>query len=288
MFNNFIKPRRVVITGFGCVTPIGIGRENFWESLQNGVSGVRQIESFDVSDSKVKIAAEVKNFDWEAELTPKDRKHVPRTVPLALAAAREAMKDAQIETKNFSLSEKQNFGVVLGTGGGGLAFTEKQYKYWFAPRPTAFAVKNDFKISADNFIITHKRFYLFGAPLHGARVGVQKPKNVAARVFRSFVKLFSAICFGKFYYFKFFYLLVFFGNLNCFVRASAINDNNFIDVYQTRQHIESFADCKFFVEGWNDNGNFHKKLNYISRDFICFCKSNLSINARTKTVTKSF
>jgi len=131
MLNNFTKPRRVCITGFGCVTPIGTGRENFWESLENGASGVRRIESFDVSDSKVKIAAEVNNFDWEAELNPKDRKHVPRTVPLALAAAREAIKDAQINCENLSLSEKQNFGVILGTGGGGLAFTEKQYKYWF-------------------------------------------------------------------------------------------------------------------------------------------------------------
>jgi 3-oxoacyl-[acyl-carrier-protein] synthase II len=123
MLNNFTKPRRVCITGFGCVTPIGTGRENFWESLENGASGVRRIESFDVSDSKVKIAAEVNNFDWEAE-------HVPRTVSLALAAAREAIKDAQINCENLSLSEKQNFGVILGTGGGGLAFTEKQYKYW--------------------------------------------------------------------------------------------------------------------------------------------------------------
>ncbi|MCA1624197.1 MAG: beta-ketoacyl-[acyl-carrier-protein] synthase family protein [Acidobacteria bacterium] len=131
MFSSFVKPRRVCITGFGCVTPIGIGHKNFWESLRNGVSGVRQIESFDVTDSKIKIAAEVKDFDWEAELNAKDRKHVPRTVPLALAAAREAVKDAEIKTDKLSLSERQNFGVVLGTGGGGLAFTEQQYKYWF-------------------------------------------------------------------------------------------------------------------------------------------------------------
>ncbi|MEO8073892.1 MAG: beta-ketoacyl-[acyl-carrier-protein] synthase family protein [Acidobacteriota bacterium] len=131
MFQNQIKPRRVVITGFGCVTPIGIGRENYWQSLKNGTSGVSKIESFDVSDSKVKIAAEIKDFDWEAELNSKDRKHVPRTVPLALAAAREAVKDAKLQTENLTLSERQNFGVILGTGGGGLAFTEKQYKYWF-------------------------------------------------------------------------------------------------------------------------------------------------------------
>lgn len=130
MFATFSKPRRVVITGFGCVTPIGIGRAEFWASLESGKSGVKLIESFDTSETNVKIAAEINDFDWQAELNPKDRKNVPRTVPLALAAAREAVKDAEISTENFSLSERQNFGVVLGTGGGGLAFTEQQYVYW--------------------------------------------------------------------------------------------------------------------------------------------------------------
>ena len=132
MFKSFIKPRRVVITGFGCVTPIGIGRENFWESLKNGKSGVRKIESFDTTGSAVQIAAEVSDFDWEAELNPKDRKNVSRCVPLALKAAREAMNDAGIDAESLNLKERQNFGVVLGTGGGGLAFTEKQYAYWFS------------------------------------------------------------------------------------------------------------------------------------------------------------
>ena len=130
MFKNFTEPRRVVITGFGCVTPIGIGKDEFWHSLETGKSGVSRIESFDVSDSQVKIAAEVKNFDWKAELDSRDYRHVARTVPLALRAAREALSDAKIETEQYSLSEKQNFGVVLGTGGGGLSFTEKQYVYW--------------------------------------------------------------------------------------------------------------------------------------------------------------
>ena len=130
MFKDFKEPRRVCITGFGCVTPIGIGRENFWESLKNGVSGVRRIESFDVTGSAVQIAAEVPDFDWQAELNPKDRKNVSRCVPLALRAAREALRDAELDPQNLSLEEKRNFGVVLGTGGGGLAFTERQYVYW--------------------------------------------------------------------------------------------------------------------------------------------------------------
>jgi 3-oxoacyl-[acyl-carrier-protein] synthase II len=131
MLSKFKQPRRAVITGMGCVTPIGIGRPAFWQALTRGESGVRRIESFDVSDSPVKIAAEVNDFDWEAQLNPKDRRHVPRTVPLALAAAREALKDANIHPDDFSLEERRTVGVVLGTGGGGLAFTEQQYSYWF-------------------------------------------------------------------------------------------------------------------------------------------------------------
>jgi len=131
MLNNFKSPRRVVITGMGCVTPIGIGREAFWSGLQNGESGVRRIESFDVSKSAVKIAAQVRDFDWQAQLDAKDRKHVPRTVPLALAAAREAFQDAGISPNDFTPEEKQQTGVMLGTGGGGLPFVEQHYAMWY-------------------------------------------------------------------------------------------------------------------------------------------------------------
>ncbi|MFN6962231.1 MAG: beta-ketoacyl-[acyl-carrier-protein] synthase family protein [Pyrinomonadaceae bacterium] len=132
MFRSFLRPRRVAITGFGCVTPIGIGREAFWSGLAAGTSGVRRIESFDVSDSSIKIAAEIPEFDWQAELNPKDRQHVARTVPLALAAAREAMADSGIEVERLSLDERRRFGVVLGTGGGGLSFTERMFGLWFS------------------------------------------------------------------------------------------------------------------------------------------------------------
>ena len=131
MRDTAAKPRRVVITGMGCVTPIGEGRRAFWDSLAGGSSGVRRIENFEVTTSPVKIAAYVPDFDWEAQLNAKDRKHVARTVPLALAAAREALVDAGIDTSNLSLDDKRRFGVEIGTGGGGLAFTEKQYSYWY-------------------------------------------------------------------------------------------------------------------------------------------------------------
>jgi 3-oxoacyl-[acyl-carrier-protein] synthase II len=131
MLKGFTHPRRVVITGMGCVTPLGIGREAYWNALVAGKSGIRRIETFDPSSFPVQIAAEVPSFDWQAQLNPKDRKHVPRTVPLALAAAREALEDARLFPEDLSLDERRAFGVELGTGGGGLAFTEQQYEYWY-------------------------------------------------------------------------------------------------------------------------------------------------------------
>src|SRR5574341_903607 len=131
MLNGFKTPRRVVITGMGCVTPIGVGREAFWSALHRGESGVRRITSFDVVDSPVKIAAEVRDFDWQSQLNAKDRKHVPRTVPLALAAAREAFQDAGLQPDTLSLEERQRIGVEIGTGGGGLPFVEDHYAIWY-------------------------------------------------------------------------------------------------------------------------------------------------------------
>ena len=65
MLKRLSEPRRVVISGMGCVTPIGIGRENFWQSLCRGDSGVRRIQGFEVDDSPVKIAAQIQDFDWK-------------------------------------------------------------------------------------------------------------------------------------------------------------------------------------------------------------------------------
>src|ERR1041385_8153927 len=131
MFKALTHARRVVITGMGCVTPLGIGREAYWQGLISGKSGVRRIETFDPSSFPGQIAAEVPCFDWQSQLNPKDRKHVPRTVPLALAAAREALEDAKQSPDDLSLDERRAIGVELGTGGGGLAFTEQQYEYWY-------------------------------------------------------------------------------------------------------------------------------------------------------------
>ena len=125
------RGRRVVVTGMGAVSPIGNCRNCYWESLHGGSSGVRTIDGFDVANSPVKIAAQVVDFDWESELSAKDRKHVPRTVPLLLRAVREAVSDAKLNPEEMSLDERRRVGIEIGTGGGGLAFTEKHYEYWF-------------------------------------------------------------------------------------------------------------------------------------------------------------
>ncbi|MFN0141668.1 MAG: beta-ketoacyl-[acyl-carrier-protein] synthase family protein [Pyrinomonadaceae bacterium] len=130
MLNGIGGVRRVVITGVGCVTPIGRGREAFWQALIAGLSGTRRIESFDDPRCPVKIAAEIPDFDWQAELSSKDIKHVPRTVPLALAAARDALSDANLDPAALDIEQRREIGVCVGTGGGGLAFAEKHYEYW--------------------------------------------------------------------------------------------------------------------------------------------------------------
>lgn len=125
-------PRRVVITGIGCLTPIGNSKEEFWSGLRRGASGVDRIRAFEPDGIASQIAGEVKGFDPNSVLTAKDRQHVPRVVPLALGAARQAIADAGLSPSDMSLDERRRIGVVLGTGGGGLEFAERQYYYYYS------------------------------------------------------------------------------------------------------------------------------------------------------------
>lgn len=123
--------RRVAITGIGVMSPIGQCRECLWNSFRSGKSGVSKIKSFDTGSLPVQIAAQVDDFDWPTQIPNKDQKNVPRTVPLLLRATAEALADARIETADMSIEERRSIGVEIGTGGGGFAFTEKHYEYWF-------------------------------------------------------------------------------------------------------------------------------------------------------------
>ena len=121
---------RVVITGMGVVSPNGIGKEAFCLALLAGKSGVRRISRFDPSSLPVHIAGEIPEFDELAWVDARERKHVSRVVPLALAASTEAIKDAGLNPASMSMEEKREIGVILGTGGGAQEFSEEQYRLW--------------------------------------------------------------------------------------------------------------------------------------------------------------
>jgi 3-oxoacyl-[acyl-carrier-protein] synthase II len=125
--------RRVVITGIGAVSPNGIGRERFWEATRNGVSGVRRITRFDPSGYQVQVAGEVPDeFDEKLYVEVKDRPHVSRAVPLAVASVAEAVADAGLDVDAMSRDELRGIGVIVGSGGGSQDFTEEQYRLYYA------------------------------------------------------------------------------------------------------------------------------------------------------------
>ena len=125
---------RVAVTGIGAVAPNGIGREAFWNATRQGVSGVRQIESFDPKDLQVRIAGEIRGFDEDAYIDAKYRQHVSRAVTLARAAAGEALADAGLDTSSMSRDELRRIGVLTGSGGGSQVFTEQQYRLYYEDR----------------------------------------------------------------------------------------------------------------------------------------------------------
>ncbi len=126
-----MQNRRVVVTGCGAMSPNGLGREIFWKNTRAGVSGIRRIGVFDPSPFATKIAGEIVGFEPERYLGVKDRPHVSRAVPLAIAASIEALEDAGLDTGTMDLEQRRRFGVLLGTGGGGLEFTERMYGLWY-------------------------------------------------------------------------------------------------------------------------------------------------------------
>jgi 3-oxoacyl-[acyl-carrier-protein] synthase II len=123
--------RRVVITGMGVVSPNGVGNEAFRDAVLEGRSGVRRISRFDPSGISVQIAGEVGDFDELAWVEKRDRKHVSRVLPLALAAASEALNTAGIEPASLPIATRRRIGVIIGSGGGSQEFTEEQYRLFF-------------------------------------------------------------------------------------------------------------------------------------------------------------
>src|ERR1700722_5224461 len=124
--------RRVVVTGIGAISPNGIGREAFWTATKKGVSGVRRIGAFDPAPFLVQIAGQVPGFDEDRYVTPKDRPHVSRVTPFAVAAVEEALDASGIAPKELSREQLQSIGVIVGSGGGSQEFTEEQYRLYYS------------------------------------------------------------------------------------------------------------------------------------------------------------
>jgi 3-oxoacyl-[acyl-carrier-protein] synthase II len=112
--------RRAVVTGLGCVMPIGNDFPTYWANLVAGVTGTRLIQSFDASGFEVRIAAEVLDFDPTAAMDPKMARRMTRFIHFAMAAGKEAVADSGIDFAAMTEDERDRVGVVVNTGGGGI------------------------------------------------------------------------------------------------------------------------------------------------------------------------
>jgi 3-oxoacyl-[acyl-carrier-protein] synthase II len=119
-----VTARRAVVTGLGVVSPVGIGADASWQSLISGQSGIADITLFDATDYPIHIAGEVKGFDATQYMDGKDVRRHDRNTHLAIAASGEALRDAGLldadERLDPSLADADRFGIVFGTGIGGI------------------------------------------------------------------------------------------------------------------------------------------------------------------------
>ena len=127
--------RRVVITGMGAVTPIGIGVDKFWNSLLEGKSGISLIESIDTERHTVKIAGEIKDKDFNPEdyMDSKDAKRMDRFTQFAMVAADEAIADSGIDEANI---DPYRIGVIVSSAAGGFKTFEKNHIAMIEKGPT--------------------------------------------------------------------------------------------------------------------------------------------------------
>jgi len=119
-----MNDRRVVITGLGVVSPVGNDTATFWESLQNGVSGIGPLDAFDCAEYDCRIAGQVRSFEPKQYFNnPKDVRRTDRFVHLSMAAAKMAKADSGLDLEKMNL---ERFGVIVSSGIGGLKTLEDQ------------------------------------------------------------------------------------------------------------------------------------------------------------------
>jgi len=109
--------KRVVITGMGAITPIGNTVDEFWQGIKDNKCGIDEITAFDVTDYKVKLAGEIKNFNFDEILDPKTSRRLDRYIQLAMVAAKEVMQDSRLDVNQI---DQTRFGVIISSGIGGL------------------------------------------------------------------------------------------------------------------------------------------------------------------------
>ena len=117
--------RRVVITGIGVLTPIGSNKEEFFESLLEGKSGIDTITRFDTTGFATTIGGEIKDFNVEDYVSKKEAKKMDKYTQYAIAASTMAMEDSKLDLEKV---DKDKFGVILGCGIGGIETFEEQYE----------------------------------------------------------------------------------------------------------------------------------------------------------------
>ena len=116
--------RRVVITGLGAVTPVGLTASESWQAVKDGMCGIAPITQFDPTGMKVHLAAEVKGFDPANCMTKPEAKHMGRFTQFAVACAKEALADAAFDPAQADLDR---CGVIISSGIGGLSITESEH-----------------------------------------------------------------------------------------------------------------------------------------------------------------
>lgn len=127
-----MSKRRVVVTGLGAVTPVGLSVAESWNNIVAGKSGVNPITSFDVTDFSVRFGASVKDFDVETVISRKDAKKMDTFIHYGIAAAVEAIKDSGLEVTD---ENAERIGVVIGSGIGGLPGIEAGYDNYLSGGP---------------------------------------------------------------------------------------------------------------------------------------------------------
>ncbi len=117
------EKRRVVVTGLGAITPVGNDVPTMWQNLLDGVCGVAEITQYDTTDCKVKLAAEVKDWDPQTAVDKSALRKLDRFTVLALGAAKEAMKDSGL---NLEQEDRSRCGVIFSSGIGGLGTIQRE------------------------------------------------------------------------------------------------------------------------------------------------------------------